>query len=386
MAGMETQMAVAILLGAVLATMRRATVAAGILLGVCLLARPDFVLFVGPALLGLFAWRRRDGVRAAGIAAAVVAPWLIFTTAYYGSPVPNTVRAKSLRYHVDYPGLLNPGEWWDFVSQQVGARETWWHTFTPFLENGFVTEAPILPFFSAAIAVTFIGVGLIGAAVSWRTPGWRPAVGFMALFVAYRFVALPEGYYEWYYPPFTALLAICAGVGFTHLAQLGPRTAGALALGLVALFAWPYPAHVVIDSRIQHDIEDKVRWPLAWWLHDNVPPGQTVTSESAGYVGYYGRVKLYDYPGLTSTEAYEIMKRLGWRRNSMPELVNAARPNFVVWRPSELQAFQQTYPSLADEYREVARFSVDPSRSETAWGGVAYVNIDRDFVVVERDR
>ena len=202
--------------------MRRATVAAGIMLGACLLARPDFVLFVGPALLGLFAWRRREGVRAAGIAAAVVAPWLIFTTAYYGSPVPNTIRAKSLRYHVDYPGLLNPGEWWDFVSQQVGARETWWHTFTPFLENGFVTEAPILPFFSAAIAVTFIGVGLIGAAVSWRTPGWRPAVGFMALFVAYRFVALPEGYYEWYYPPFTALLAICAGVGFTHLAQLGP--------------------------------------------------------------------------------------------------------------------------------------------------------------------
>ena len=97
-------------------------------------------------------------------------------------------------------------------------------------------------------------------------------------------------------------------------------------------------------------------------------------------------MKLYDYPGLTSTEAYEIMKRLGWRRNSMPELVNAARPNFVVWRPSELQAFQQSYPGLADEYREVARLSVDPSRSETAWGGVAYVNIDRDFVVVERGR
>ncbi|MBA3376477.1 MAG: hypothetical protein H0U00_11830 [Actinobacteria bacterium] len=384
MAGMETQMAVAILLGAALATIRRATVAAGVLFGLCLLVRPDFALFVGPALVALFVWQRRDALRAGAIAGAIVGPWLIFTKVYYGSPIPNTIRAKSLRYHTDYPGLLNPGEWWDFASQQIAARETWWHTFTPFLENGFVTDAPILPFFSAAIAVVFIGLGLVGAAVSWRLPGWRPALAFMALFVVYRFAALPDGYYEWYYPPFTALLAICAGVGLTQLARLGPRTAGALALGLVALFAWPYPAHVVIDGRIQHDIEDKVRWRLGWWLRDNVPPGQTVTSESAGYLGYYGRVKLFDYPGLTSKQAVAIMKRLGWRRNSMMELVNAARPEFVVWRPNELAAFQQMFPDAALKYREVARFSVDPNASQTVWGGVSYVNIDRDFIVVRK--
>jgi hypothetical protein len=221
MAGMETQMAVAILLWSIVATMDRRPVAAGVLFGLCGLVRPDFVLFVVPALISLFLWKRREALRAAAIGAAVVAPWVIFTTIYYGSPIPNTIKAKALRYHVDYPSTVNPADWWDFVSHQVSARETWWHTFTPFLENGLVTDAPILPFFSAAIAVTLIGLALIGAAVSRRVSGWGAALAFVAVFVAYRMIALPESYYEWYYPPVTALLAICAGVGLTQLSRLG---------------------------------------------------------------------------------------------------------------------------------------------------------------------
>lgn len=386
MAGMETQVGVAILLGSVDAAMRRSVLQAGILFGLCPLARPDFLLFVGPALLGWFLADRRSAIRVGGLAAAVVAPWVIFTTAYFGSPVPNTIYAKSLRYPTDIPATINPGTWWDFVSEKVAERELWWHTFTPFLENGFVVDAPLLVFFSTAIAVGFIGFGLVGVARTVKVPGWAPALAFLGLYTVYRMLSLPPDYYEWYYPPITGLLAICAAAGLTHLARVGPRTIRVMSVGLVAAFAWSFPAHVVLDERIQHDIENKVRVPMGLWLRDNVPPGQTVTSESAGYVGYFGRVKLYDYPGLTSKEARAFMEELGEDRNSITQLINAARPNFIVMRPNELEVLRSEFPDAASAYAEARRFSVPPQESDLSWGGVTYVNIDRDFIVLRRVR
>ena len=384
MAGMETQIGVAILLSAVLATVDRRVRLAGVLYGLCFLARPDFGLFVAPALLSLLLWNRRQALRAGAICLATVAPWIIFTTAYYGSPVPNTIKVKALRYHTDYPVTLDPARWWAFLETQVAARETWWHTFTPFLENGFVTETPVLTAFLGAIATVLVGLALCGMAVTRRVPGWWPALAFLGLYTAYRLIALPTGYYEWYYPPFMALVVLCAGAAMTRLAGLAPRTSGALAASLVALFAWPLPAMFVIDSRIQHDIENRVRLPLSLWIRDHVPPGASVTSESAGYVGYYGRPLLYDYPGLTSKRTLRVMENLGPQRNSMNHLINAARPDYVVFRPNELAALAEEFPAAAAQYAEVARFAVPFEESELTWGGTSYVNIDREFVIVQR--
>jgi hypothetical protein len=195
---------------------------------------------------------------------------------------------------------------------------------------------------------------------------------------------LPEGYYEWYYPPVLALAALCAGVALTRLRALVPRTSALVAVGLVALFAWALPAMVVLDSRLQHEIEDRVRVPLGLWLRDNVPPGQSVTSESAGYVGYFGRVKLLDYPGLTSPEALSVLQRLGPQRNSMDQLIAAARPDFLLLRPQELTMLAERQPATLTAYAEVARFGVPFEETRLEWGGVAMVNIDREFVVLRR--
>lgn len=385
MAGMETQIAVCVLLATVDALMRRAVKTTGVLCGVCLLTRPEFALFIGPALLALLLWDRRAGIRAGLLTGAVLAPWVMFTTLYYGSPVPNTIEAKSLRYHVELPDTLAPGTWADFVSTRVAERaDSTWHQLTPFLSNGFVTGAPLLPFLSAAIATVVMLLAGTGAVATRRNRAWWPVLAFVGLFILYRFATLPEGYYEWYYPPITALVMICAAVGLTRLRTLAPRTSGAAAIGLAALFAWPLPYMIALDSRLQHDIEDRVREPMAEWLRANVPPGQAVTSESAGYVGYFGKVRLWDYPGLTSQEALGFLRELGWRRNSMEALIARARPQFVVYRPDELEGFRQERPEAARLYTEVARFGVPFERSRLELGGVAMVNIDREFVILRR--
>ncbi len=62
MAGMETQIATAVLLAGLYAIMRERVVVTGALLGLALLARPDFILWVVPALVYLFVRDRREGL------------------------------------------------------------------------------------------------------------------------------------------------------------------------------------------------------------------------------------------------------------------------------------------------------------------------------------
>jgi len=83
MSGMETQVAVTVIpRRRIPRPVARDLVASGIWLGLAPLARPEFVLWVAPALAYLALANLRRGIAAGGIAGAVVAPWIVFTTAY----------------------------------------------------------------------------------------------------------------------------------------------------------------------------------------------------------------------------------------------------------------------------------------------------------------
>ena len=107
MAGMETQLATAILLASMYFLLAGNLKACAITAGLCLLARPDFVLWtaIAAAATAFACYRRRDFkplLTFVLLVTAVYGPWLVFTTLYYGSPIPNTVIAKTLGY---------PGYW-----------------------------------------------------------------------------------------------------------------------------------------------------------------------------------------------------------------------------------------------------------------------------------
>ena len=77
--------------------------ASAIMSGLCLLARPDFILWtaIATAATAFTSYRRQDFkplLTFVLLVCAVYGPWLIFTTLYYGSPIPNTIVAKSLGY------------------------------------------------------------------------------------------------------------------------------------------------------------------------------------------------------------------------------------------------------------------------------------------------
>ncbi|HZU99757.1 MAG TPA: hypothetical protein VFF73_23800, partial [Planctomycetota bacterium] len=295
MAGMETQMAVATLLLATLSLMEGKEARSGVALGLALLVRPDFLLFVGPALL--LAGARR-GARLGGIALAVCSPWLVFTTIYYGSPVPHTILAKSAIYD-PVPWHEGTGACLEWIGLRVHDHRHDWRYFCPFL-FGNPSALPIRLEVLFAEALAFLGLVVAGLIATFKVESFRPAAAYVVLYVFYRVLLLPNVYYEWYLPPFQALDAILAAAGLTWLGKRLPRAAVVLSLGLSIFAAIHLPWTLAIERESQRR-DDATRKPLGLFLARVVPPGEPVMSESAGYVGYYSNVLLWDYPGLTSS-------------------------------------------------------------------------------------
>lgn len=369
MAGMETQIAICVLLWTAAAMTAGRIVWAGAGLGLCLLARPDFVLFVAPAALWLVLAHRFRALQALAAGVAVLAPWLVFTTLYYGSPIPNTIGAKAAAAKPE----LATG--WDFL----------WRDLAPFTTNTFIVDTPLptraLQLFALVVAV----LAVAGIARSVRHPGWWPACVFAIAFAVYKLVLIPAGYSGWYVPPWAAMVIVLAAVGLDAAARVLPqRLLAVVAGGLAVGFALHLPFTLPLERRVQRDVEARVREPLGRWLAGNAW-GETVTSESSGYVGYYGRgIVLRDFPGLTSKVVTRHWGEVGSSRVSLQALIADLGPRWAVLRPGELATFRRTEPAAARTYTEVRRFRVEEAATPLRRWGVVYASIDREFVVLKR--
>ena len=352
MAGMETQVAVAVVLGGVFHVRRNDLVASGIWLGLAPLARPEFVLWVAPALAYLALRNAKRGAQAAAIAGAIVVPWIVFTFLYYGSPIPNTVIAKSTVNPT--PPILaggSPLQWIEWLGGQLGGHIALLiYHLEPFREVWNAAAAPVPGPLLVAIAIItayFLAIGLVA---SRGIPGFWPITAFLVLFFAYRVYFLPVlFYYDWYLPPFLALVMIVVALGLQRFASVAPRGSTALATALAVAFAIHMPFSFVVEAKVQ-GVEDQVRTNAAKYLKATVQPGQSVVSESAGYIGFYSNVKLYDYPGLTSPTSVHALQQLPPDKRDVPNLIAVLRPDWLVLRPWELDSLRQKFPATASEY------------------------------------
>jgi hypothetical protein len=328
---------------------------------------------------------RRNGARALALAALVVLPWVIFTSIYYGSPIPNTIIAKSQAFPTHLPGVTDIGGWFDFAWNSLKAHQGDWQTLTPFVERSFIFDTPLPTALLKLIGWTIGGLAIVGAFTSWRRwPAMRPAIIFTLGWIAYRIVYLTVGYFEWYGVPVVAVIVLLAGVGLWRITMELPTAAVAIpATALALAYAIHIPWTLPLEERTQHDIEDRVRAPLGEYLGEVAQTGDTIVTEPSGYIGYDTNATLLDYPGLTSRRAQEA---LGDHPDfsSTAGLVALFQPDWIVLRPGELDFLRSAYPDDAAEYEEVKDFSVPESESSLSYGGLTIFNVDRDFIVLHR--
>jgi hypothetical protein len=378
MSGMETQVAVAIILASAYYVYVRSWRAMGITCGLALLARPDFVLWVIPVGVAVLVWDRRAFFRVVGYSALLYGPWVLFTTIYYGSPIPHTIAAKSL-----YP--KGSGSLLQRIELYLPA---WRKVLAPFQNFVFTLHTPVPKWILGLTSLLFLVFILAGcAAAGSRFRGLLPVVAYVWLFFAYRTYENIHPYSMWYLPPATALGAILAAVGIDSIREAIPRitariTAAAVC-AMAALFAITVPWMMPLDRTAQVAIDEAVRAKIGIYLNRVMGPRDSVALEPLGYIGWQAINKIYyDYPGLSSDIVTRVLARLPVRQRTLAGLVNALHPTYAVLRPKEMYELRTDFPATARQYRVVRVFAAAPGLNFDFYG-LSYFTVDGKFSVVK---
>ena len=299
--GMETDLTIALLLAAADAHLAGHPRRMAVWCALALLARPDTAILLGLLWLD-HGWERlrqhrptlllKEGMITAGI----LAPWLIFSTYYFGSPLPHSIAAKSVTYRLpptaDLIRLLQ-------------------HYATPFFEQKVLPPAMLLGVLGVYLTLwAFSGRD----AIRRNRRAW-PIVAYPCAYFAVFAIANPL-LFRWYLSPpmpFYFLLII-HGLWITILTirQAGRRLAsvGLAAFLLIAvgstLNAWElHPDHG----------PDRPAPEMAWFqlellysqaadiVRTQARPGDTLCAGDIGVLGYRTNMHILDTVGLVTPAA-----------------------------------------------------------------------------------
>jgi hypothetical protein len=344
--------------------------------------RPDGCVYAAAlALAGLaFATgprrpRLAAAARAAAVCALVYLPWFAWATLYYGSPVPNTIRAKASYgegYHDAARVVLRTLEHFPAVVADVFRPAYYGH-------GGW-------PYWLAALTQV---LGLSCAAY-WLVPV-QDRVGRLASFcfaLLGLYLAFLQGVAPWYLPPVAAfgLLALAAGgsacAGLSPHGRLplrGLATAGLVLLAGASLWTLLMTARQLAIQ--QAEIEWGNRAAVGRWLRENVGDGQRVYVESLGYIGYFSGARIEDNPGLVSPEVVALARQEG---GDFAAVGLRLAPEWMVLRPAEQEAMAR-HEEFAAHYETVKVFDVtDRLDAYPFIPGKGYLQGDACFTVFRR--
>jgi hypothetical protein len=327
--GMETSVFVLLLVATAhlyVAGRTRATAVAGALL---LLTRPDGALLLAPIGLDLVirqARQRRFPTAEAAAFLAVVLPWVIFASLYFGSPIPHSITAKSLAYD------LHPLEALVRLLQHYG---------TPFFENNLAGGYWILIGFIVYLTLSLIG----GLQMVRREPRAWPVAAFPWIYFVVYAAANPL-IFRWYLAPPLPFYFLLILIGIHRLlsgtAARPVRAQRWMAVPvavftLLSLNAWTWrPDHGPSTPAPQ----------MAWHLLElyytdvgralapSVTSGTVVAAGDVGALGYYSGARILDTVGLMSPEAsayFPLASDLYASNYAIPpQLILDERPEYVV--------------------------------------------------------
>jgi hypothetical protein len=344
MSGMETQVVTLVLIMSFYYLIAEKHKALGLSLGLCMLARPDFAFWTIIAGIYVLATQHRRFFLVVAVACAVYAPWILFTTFYYGSPVPNTVLAKSMGYYLWWakPDLSYMEVKRQVVDSVMGTYQ--FHTlFQPlgpsygghgthfraiFEDRGIICN----------IMVCLAVLGSISAAVRKQFALW-PIAAFTAVYAVYYIFFVPF-IFGWYIVPFVAATMVLCARGLGALCTAAPSAKAQTAVmamlvtaylaGMAALL----PLTFRTDRQIQVHIEDGQRKRMALYLNETTAADDWIGCEALGYVGYYSQRPVYDWPGLASRQVVQFWKDHPEER-TMFDMFAHFMPEHIILRPNE---------------------------------------------------
>jgi hypothetical protein len=253
------------------------------------------------ALIALFARGRDRWIAAAVVAAGFAGLW-----GYFGSPIPQSLHAKSQLYGT-------PGPW---------AGRGWWEWISPFALGrwpGIGEAVHMLP-----LTVVVAPASVFGTVALWRARRTGLAVAVAAaLGIWLGYAVLGVAYFWWYFVVPLAGIAALASVGLKR--AVGGR-AIPIAVCLYVLGTWT----VVLPlyrGRAQNEYNGFAQAASA--LASRLQPGESVMLEPIGIIGYRNPLRVVDEVGLVSPEvARRRLQGPGW----YADVADRERPDWIVIR------------------------------------------------------
>ncbi len=350
--GMESHLFLALILGSLALLMECShPVPTAIVIGLAILTRPEGVL-----LVPLLAWEFRRSIRSllGGLAALLLTllPWGIFSSLYYGSPVPLSLVAKAKPVY--------PVPRWDALDQLVHRLGAW--TTGETMGVGYFGVSPSLPYRPAVVLLVCASIALLLTLVFEKNRAWIP-VGFFWLLLGTYAVGNPL-VFDWYLPVFFAMALVILLAGFHAAGKLANRwlktqlshpKLSQIAAGVSVCFIliWLIATSVTRYSHspwgLRAPIEDAAHDPsrlrilayrqAAEELNARVAADCVIGASEIGSFGYYAKTRILDFCGLISPEVHPYLpvpaeERFGPSWGAIgTAMVRATIPDYIVTLP-----------------------------------------------------
>jgi len=376
MAGMETQVAVATLVLAYSFLIKGRWIQYGWLLGLGLITRPDYVIYMAIGYISYIWIHKKISIQFAVATLALPTSWATFSILYFGSPLPNTIVAKSL--------IHPPYTFANGLKTLLG----YWSSFSPYWANYFTISAPIPSFCAFSIVIIAFALAIY-AAIFKCTQGKYiytiPITGVL-IYVGYLGFFQVSKYFLWYVPPVSAVVFIYCSIGFDAIAsrKIFPDL---FLKSLIIVISIAYASHIPNSFALEKQFQEKVehtRSEVGKYINRSTTAKNTIVLEPLGYAGINAFNKtIYDFPGLASKVSIETLKMLPNSSRNFPNFINAIKPDYIALRPHEATAFKTAHPATSSEYELIRIIKGDVGKKLTS-GRLVYYQEDSEFHIFRK--
>ncbi|MBE9508900.1 MAG: hypothetical protein IMY86_12740 [Chloroflexi bacterium] len=329
--GMETDLTVALLIAASYAHVTGRTRTMAVLSALALLARPDTAILLGLLWLSLVLVERRVPWQEGFITLALLAPWLIFGTLYFGSPLTGSIGAKSITYR---------------LPPEADSIRLLQHYATPFFESESLPPVGVFLVFALYCALCALG----GLDAFRRDHGNWPLIAYPFAYFAV-FAAANPLLFRWYFSPpmpFYFLLILTGAWRLARdLGKLVARHSTSIQYAILALFAVAALALTLNAWDLHPDHgPDRPAPEMAWFklellyaqaadvVLSHAAPGDTLCAGDIGMLGYRTDLHILDTVGLVTPEVahyYPADPSIYVINYAIPaDLVLALDPDYIV--------------------------------------------------------